>query len=68
MPMHTTIVIKPAGRRVLPSEPDDRGFWQLTLGGTVVGWATSYSNALAKAERLEQARQAPARPQLRVVA
>ncbi len=66
--MHNTIVIQPAGKRVLPSEPDHGGFWQLTLSGRVIGWATSYNKALAKADRLEAARKSAPRPQLRIVA
>ena len=38
-------------------ESTGRGsFWRLTLGGTVVGWATCYQNAVAKRERYERAR------------
>lgn len=52
------IKIERAGRRVLPSSPLHSGFWQLTLDGTVIGWATSHEAAEAKARRLERARQA----------
>tara|TARA_Y100000114_G_C11502258_1_gene205008 strand:+ start:49 stop:231 length:183 start_codon:yes stop_codon:yes gene_type:complete len=38
-------------------ESTGRGsFWRLTLGGTVVGWANGYQNAVAKRERYERAR------------
>lgn len=50
------IKLERAGTRVLPSSPAQGGFWQLTLDGTVVGWATSYSAAQAKRQRLERAR------------
>lgn len=56
-PTQQHIQIQPAGRRVLPSEPLRGNFWQLTLGGTVLGWATSYEAAEAKRKRLERARQ-----------
>lgn len=44
------IQIKPAGRPVLSGT----SFWQLTQGGRVIGWASGYQNALAKAEREQQ--------------
>ncbi|MGM8935104.1 hypothetical protein ACS8E9_09505 [Pseudomonas neustonica] len=54
--MHQQITIQCAGRRVLPSQTGRGNFWQLTMGATVVGWATSYEAAEAKRRRYELAR------------
>lgn len=59
--MQQQITIQSAGRRVLPSQPGRGNFWQLSLGGTVVGWATSYEAAEAKRRRFEHARNGGAR-------
>jgi len=58
MPIPASLIkIERAGTRVLPSSPLHGSFWQLTLNGTVVGWATSYNVAEAKRQRLEAARE-----------
>lgn len=59
--MNQIIQIRPAGHRVLPSKPTGQNFWQLIMGDTVVGWATSYPAAQDKQRRLEQARLPAAR-------
>lgn len=48
------IQIRPAGRRVLSKT----NFWQLTHNGRVIGWASSYPAAQAKASALAERRSA----------
>ncbi|QJD58167.1 hypothetical protein HG264_04170 [Pseudomonas sp. gcc21] len=50
------IIIESAGRRVLPSTQPSGTWWQLTMGGRVIGWAEGYPAAVAKRERYEAAR------------
>ncbi|WP_425221739.1 hypothetical protein [Pseudomonas sp.] len=49
------IVIEKAGRRVLPSSPQNGDFFHLRMGSAIVGWATTPALANAKKTRLERA-------------